>query len=153
MKSEVRALNQGNQKRTWNDHGHPVRAQLKINPCYFDKDPMGSSEPYGKCCRTNHTSIECHVGTNKCMWCGSTDHLIPTCPRTLNPEKKGVANSLVTPRQAPPLLKLTVIGRAYVRSNKEAFNSGTIVSRTLFLDSNTFCVLFDLTATDSFIST
>jgi len=38
-------------------------------------------------------------------------------------------------------------------SKKEATVSGTIVTRTLFLNSESFCVLFESAATHSFIST
>jgi len=38
-------------------------------------------------------------------------------------------------------------------SKKEAATSGTVVTRTLLLNSKPFCVLFDSSATHSFIST
>ena len=38
-------------------------------------------------------------------------------------------------------------------SKKQATTSSTIVTRTLFLNSKSFCVLFDSSATHSFIST
>jgi len=38
-------------------------------------------------------------------------------------------------------------------SKKEAATSGTVVTRTLFLNSKPFCVLFDSGTTHSFIST
>jgi len=40
-----------------------------------------------------------------------------------------------------------------VMSKKEAATSGTVVTETLFLNSKSFCVLFDSGATHSFIST
>jgi len=41
----------------------------------------------------------------------------------------------------------------YAMSNKEAATSSTVVTRTLFLNSKLFCVLFDLGATHSYIFT
>jgi len=50
--------------------------------------------------------------------------------------------------QRPP-----AVGRAYIMSRKEASNSCTVVTGTLFLNSKPFSVLFDSGATHSFIST
>ena len=38
-------------------------------------------------------------------------------------------------------------------SKKEATTSGAVIIRTVYLNSKSFCVLFDLGATHSFIST
>jgi len=66
---------------------------------------------------------------------------------------KGAVKSLATPRQGAPPLRPAVVGQAYVMSKKEAATSGTVVTGTLLLNSKPFCVLFDLGATHSFIST
>jgi len=74
-------------------------------------------------------------------------------PRRLKAVDKGAAKPLAPLRQGPPASKPTVAGRAIVMNKKEAATSGMVVSRTLFLNSKAFCVLFDSGATHSFIST
>jgi len=66
---------------------------------------------------------------------------------------KGTAKALVSPCQGPLPVWPTAVGQAYIISKKEAATPGTIVTRTLFLNSKSFCVLFDSGATHSFIST
>ena len=53
--------------------------------------------------------------------------------------------------KGPPARPMA-IGRAYVMSKKEAATSGMIVTGTLFLNSNPFCVLFNSGTTHSFIT-
>jgi len=60
---------------------------------------------------------------------------------------------LALPRQNPAPQRPPAIGRAYIMSRKEASNSGTVVTGTLFLNSTPLSVLFDSRATHSFIST
>jgi len=84
---------------------------------------------------------------------GSPEHLIAACPRRLKVVDKGVVKPLAPPRQGASLPRPAAIGRAYVMSNKEAATSGTEVTGTIFLNSKSFCVLFDSGATHSFIST
>ena len=87
------------------------------------------------------------------MWCGNPDHLIAACPRRLKAEDKGVAKPLAPPHQGAPPPRPVAVGRAYVMTKKEAATSGMVVTKTLFLNSKPFCVLFDSGATHSFIST
>ena len=133
---------------------------------------IGPVEPCGKCGWTNHTTLECWVGTNKCLWCGSTEHVIATCPQWLNttnvgearpPPRQGPVPSL---HQGPPLQPhqgtapsfhqghpTAPVGRSYMISKKETATSSTVVTGTLFWNSLSFCVLFDSIATHSFVST
>ena len=46
-----------------------------------------------------------------------------------------------------------MVGKGYVMSKKEAATSSMVVTRTLFLNSKLFFVLFDLGVTHLFIST
>jgi len=87
------------------------------------------------------------------MWCGSTEHLITACPRRMKAVDKGIAKILAPPHQEAPSLRPAAGGRAYVMSKKEATTSGTVVTRTLFLNSKPFGILFDSGATHPFIST
>ena len=66
---------------------------------------------------------------------------------------KGAAKPLAPPCQGAPPLRPVAVGRAYVMSKKEAATSGMVVTGTLFLNSKLFCILFDSSATHSFIST
>ena len=81
------------------------------------------------------------------------EHLITACPRRLKVVDKGAAKPLALLYYRPPPSRRTVTGRAYMISKKEAVASGMVVTRTLFLNLKPFCVLFDLDATHSFIST
>ena len=129
--------------------------QKKPTPLSSKNRPVGSTVPVpcAKCGRTNHTTPECRVGTNKYTWCGSPEHLIAACPRRLKAVDKGAAKPLALPRQGPPPARLAVAGRAFVMNRKEAATSSTVVTGTLFLISKPFCVLFDSVASHSFIST
>ena len=92
----------------------------------------GSIEPCKKCNRTNHITSECRVGTTKCMWCGSTSHLIVACPTRVKVVETRVVKTLAPPRQAPSPLKPAVAGRVYVMNKKEALNFSTVITETLF---------------------
>ena len=83
VKGDLGALNSGNQKRKWNDRSTSSEsvAQKKTVAGPNKSHPATSKEPCAKCGRTNHTTTECRVGTNKYMWCGSLDHSIVTCLR------------------------------------------------------------------------
>ena len=136
---------------------------------------IGPVEPCGKCGWTNHTTLECWVGTNKCLWCGSTEHFITIYPQQLNTTNVGVARRPPPPcirpvpflRQGPPLqphqgtappfcqgpspARSTHVWRAYVINKKEAATSSKVVTGILFLNSIPFCVLFNSSATHSFL--
>jgi len=102
-------------------------------------------KPYGKYKRTNDTSPECRVGTNKCIWCDIPYLLIAPCPRRLKVVEKVVAKPKVAAKpfalahQGPTFLKPAIVGRAYVMSKKEVITSGTVVIGTLYLNSKPFC--------------
>ena len=85
MKSELRCLNPGNQKGKWNDNGTSSESVVQKKPGAGPtmSRPAASTEPCGKCGQINHTTAECRVGANKCMWCRSLDHLITTCLRDI----------------------------------------------------------------------
>jgi len=114
--------------------------------------PAGSIAPYTKCDRVNHTTPECRVRTNKCMWCRSPEHLIAACPRRMKAVDKGPVKPLAPPRLRAQPLRPTAVGQAYVMNKKKATTSATVVSKTVLLNSKSFCVLFDSGATHSFIS-
>jgi len=82
-RNELRALNPKNQKKTWNDRetSSDNVASKKHAVSSAKSHITRSYEPYGKCGKTNHCTSECRVGTNKCMRCGSTKHMVTTCPR------------------------------------------------------------------------
>jgi len=66
VKSELRALNLGNQKRKCNDHGTLSKSVSQKKPI------IGPTQSHltpstKQCGRTNRTTTECHVGTNKCI--------------------------------------------------------------------------------------
>ena len=155
MKSELRMLNPGNPKRTWNDQRTSSNTTTLKKPktSSVKSRTTGSSEPCRKCGQTNHHSSECRIGTNQCFWCGSTNHSISACPKRLRVVQKGAAKPLAPPRQNPAPQRPLAVGRAYIMSRKEASNSSTVVTRTLFLNSIPLSVLFDSGATHSFIST
>jgi len=83
VNGELRALNPGNQKRKWNDRDTLSNSVAQKKPVAgLDKSHQAASkEPCATCGWTNHTTTECRVGTNKCMWCRSPDYSIATCPR------------------------------------------------------------------------
>ena len=96
------------------------------------------------------------MGTNKCLWHGSTEHFITACPQRLKTNNVGEAGPPSPPRHGPvPLLRQgprlrpcqgtaapfrqgplpirsTLIGRAYVINEKDATTSGTVVTDTRF---------------------
>ena len=160
VKTELRTLNPINHKRKGFQRGTLSESvnqnhqnQKKPTPVPSKSRPVGSTASCAKCGRTNHTTPECRVGTNKCMWCGSHEHLIAACPWRMKAVDKGVAKPLAPPHQGAPPPRPVVVGQAYVISKKEAATSGMVVTGTLFLNSKPFCVLFDSGATHSFIST
>jgi len=116
VKTELRALNPINQKRKQTEKGASSESanQEKSTPAPPKSCPAVLAELCGKHGRTNRTTPECLVGTNKYMWYGSPQHLIVTC------------------RQGLPLPRLAAIGRVYVMSKKEAGTSGIVATRTLF---------------------
>jgi len=72
VKAELKALDPINRKRKWTEQGAPSKS---VNKKKSDPAPPKSrharlAEPYGKCGRTNHMTLECQVGTNKYLWCG-----------------------------------------------------------------------------------
>ena len=69
MKTELRALNPINQKRKAIERGASSESvnKKKLAPTSPKSHSAGHVEPYGKCRRTNHITIECRVGTNKCI--------------------------------------------------------------------------------------
>ena len=69
VKTELRDLNPINQKSKWTEWGAPSESekQKKPAPAPSKSHPTGPAEPCGKCGRTNHTTLECRVGTNKCI--------------------------------------------------------------------------------------
>ena len=79
-------------------------------------------------------------------------HSITACPKRLKAVEKGAAKPLAPLRQNPAPQRPSAVGRAYIMSRKEASDSGTVVTGTLFLNSTPFSVLFDSGATHSFIS-
>ena len=91
MKTELRALNPINQKRKWIEQGALSESvnRKKLAPVPPKSHRAGLAEPSGKCRRTNDTTRECRVGTNKCMWYGSLGHLIATCARRPKAVDKG----------------------------------------------------------------
>ena len=145
VKGELRALSSGNQKRKWNDRSTPSGsvAQKKPAASSASSRPAAPIKSCAKFGRTNHTTADCRVGTNRCMWCGSPDHLVATCPTRQKALEKRVARPAPPPRQGSQPLKSPTAGRAYIISKKEAAISGTVVTGTLFLNSTPFCVLFD----------
>ena len=82
VKGELRASNPGNQKRKWNDSATSSEsvAQKKRAAGPDKSRPVASKEPCAKCGQTNYTTVDCRVGTNKCMWCETPDHSIATYP-------------------------------------------------------------------------
>jgi len=155
VKNELTALNPRNPKRKWNDHKVPNDNISFKKPVVSSAEShvLESSEPCGKCGRTNHRTSECCAGINKCLWCGSTEHTVATYPKRLSVVEKGVVKSSSPPHQVQAPEKPFIVGRAYITSKKEASNSGTVVTGTLFLNSKPFSVLFNSGATHSFIST
>jgi len=152
VKNELRALNR---KWKWNDCRIFNEGTTQKRPMVSSAKShiMGSVEPCGKCSRTNHITSKCCIGTNKCMYCGSTVELIVAWPRRLKAIEKGLTKPLAPSYQVPPALKPVTVGRAYMISKKEVLNSGITVTSALFFNSTFFGVLFDLGATHSFIST
>ena len=142
MKGELRALNLGNQKRKWNDRGTSSESVALNKPTAAPNKsrPAAPNETCAKCEQTNHTTAECHVGANKCMWCGSPDHSIASCRRRRKAVEKGVAKPVPLQRQENLPLKPPTAGRDYIMSKKEAIVSSTVVTGTLFLNSKPFCV-------------
>ena len=155
LKTKLRALNLINKKRKAIERGSlsEIVNQKKPSLGPHKSHPVGSAEPYRKCRRTNHTSLECRVGTKNCMWCGSLEHLIAICPRRLKAVDKGAAKPLASPRQGALPPRLAAIGQVYVMSKKEAATPSALVTRALSLNSKPFCVLFYSGAAYSFIST
>ena len=87
------------------------------------------------------------------MWCDSPEHVIAAYPLRLRDIDKGAIKLLALACQGPLPPSLAAVGSAYVMNKKEAAASSIVVTRTLFLNSKPFCVLFNSGATYSFIST
>ena len=69
VKTELRALNPINQKTKGVERGTPSESldQKKPTPAPPKSRPAGLTSPCTKCSRTNHTTPESQVGTNRCM--------------------------------------------------------------------------------------
>jgi len=86
VKLELRAmnLNPTHKKRKGVELGAPSESvnqnMKKLAFAPPRNRPESPVEPCRKCRRTNHTTLECRVGNNKCLWCGSPDHFIAACP-------------------------------------------------------------------------
>ena len=134
IKSELRVLNPVNLKRKWNDRGASsnIMASKKPTISSVKSSTTGPPEPCRKCSRMNHHTSECRIGTNQCVWCGSTDHLITACLKRLRAVEKGVAKPLAPLRQVPAPPRPPVVGRAYIMNRKEAANSSTVITGTFF---------------------
>jgi len=72
-------------------------AQKKLTAGLTKSRPAASTEPYAKRGWTNHTTVECHVGTNICIWCENLDYSIATHPRRQKAVEKGVARPVPPP--------------------------------------------------------
>ena len=96
VKIELRALKLINQKRKGIERGASSESVNQKKPCPAPPKsyPTGPAEPYRKCGRTNQSTPECRIGTNKFMWCGNPEHLIVACPRRLKAINKGTAKPL-----------------------------------------------------------
>jgi len=96
VKAELRVLNPINQKRKGFEQGTPSESvsQKKSSPAPPKIRAAGSTLPCAKCGRTNYTTSECRVGTNKCMWCERPEHRIAACPRRMKVVDKGAVKPL-----------------------------------------------------------
>ena len=114
VKTELGALNSINLKRKGFERRTPSESvnQKKSSPTPPKSHLAGLAEPYGKCGRTNHTTLECRARTNKCMWCGSPEHLIVVCLRRLKAVDKGVVKPLAPPRQGVLSPRSVAVGQA-----------------------------------------
>lgn len=66
---------------------------------------------------------------------------------------EGVVKPLAPPNWGPPPPRLVAVRRVYVTRKKEAATFSMVVTRALFLNTKSFCILFGSGATYSFIST
>jgi len=105
-----------NQKRNWAKQGAPSKIvnQKKSAPAHHKSHPARLLESCGKCGRTNHATPACWVGTNKCIRCGSLEHLIVVYPGGLKAMDKGPASKahsyrkgvyVEQERKLPPLVR------------------------------------------------
>jgi len=96
VKTELRTLNPINQKRKGFRWGTPSESVNKKKPSAAPPKirPASSTEPCGKCGRTNHTTLECQVGINKCMWCENPEYFITACLWRLKAVDKGATKPL-----------------------------------------------------------
>jgi len=94
-----------------------------------------------KCGRTNHDTIECRVGTNRCFWYGDSNHIISNCPVRLSSQHKGPSSILKGTKAATPVANRSV-GKAYVINRKQAHEAATVVTGTLIFNSVPLIVLF-----------
>jgi len=118
VKTKLRALNPINQKRNGFERGTPSESvnqdQKKPTPAPPKSRPAGSTASYVKCGRTNHTTPECRVGTNKYMWSGNPKHLIAACPRRMKAIDKGGVKPLELPRQGATPPRPVTVGRVCI---------------------------------------
>jgi len=130
VKIELRALNPINHKRKEFERGTPSESvnKKKPPPAPPKSYPAGSIAPCSKYDRTNHTTPECRVGTNKCMWSGSPEHLIAAYPRRIKAVDKGAVKLLAPPHQGALPPRPAAVGRAYVMSKKEAISFGMVIT-------------------------
>jgi len=155
VKTELRALNLINQKKKGIDQGALIESVNQKKPTRAPPKcrPTGPAEPCEKCGRTNHTTFECRVRTNKCMWCGSPKHLIATCPGRLKAVDEGTIKSLAPNSLKAPTCKAYGGRNGVFDEQKGSCHFTTAVTETFSLNSKSFCILLDSGATHSFIST
>ncbi|XP_027169497.1 uncharacterized protein LOC113769232 [Coffea eugenioides] len=71
---------------------------------------------YGYCGKTNHTEDNCWRKALKCLWCGSAEGQIATCPLSLNPKQPNVGGN-----------KFIVPARAYTLNHQPVLNPSKVV--------------------------
>jgi len=82
VKTKLGMTNPVNLRKRWDDRGTQAGGFLSKKPTPTKPGPQGSV-PTGKHCtkcgRTNHNTVECRVGMNRCFCCGDSNHLIANC--------------------------------------------------------------------------
>jgi len=79
--------NPNNQKRKWDERSassESVNQNVKKLALVPPKSRRtGSVKPCEEYGHTNQATLECQVGTNKCLWCGSVEYFIAAYPERL----------------------------------------------------------------------
>jgi hypothetical protein len=101
--------------------------------------------------RLNNQQFQQGSSTYRCFNCGSTDHFIKDCPRPRKPNQGQGSNQSNQSKEKKRVMQVRQ-GRVNFITLSELLEGAPIMTSTFSIDSKPVIILFDSSATHSFIS-